>query len=366
MMDSKLNFRLRLALLTVLVGLLVVWTGTARADNTPGAYRQANRWLIVIETSRAMQPRSEAVAQLAGNLVLSGMNGQLRPGDTIGVWTFNASLRVGEFPLQTWKPEEAKSLAANLAAFVARQKFEGRSGRGQVFTTMNQVISNSEFITVVLLTSGNATFSGTPFDKAINTIQQQWLVRQEKAGQPFVTMLRAQGGHITDFEVGRPPLSLDFPPLPAELLVTNPIVVATPPKPLPPSPPPVAGSNLIVYGKKVVAAEDPTLERANQPEPLPVVEVKTNPPAPVIKAVTNPPVVEIPRQTNQAAVVVAKPQTNAPAEAPVKAASSTKGLAIFGAVAALAAVAFLWLVRKRSPSEPRVSLITRSLDREKK
>ena len=49
------------------------------AQTEPVTYRTSNRWLIIVETSRAMQPRAEAVAQIAGNLLLSEMNGQLRP-----------------------------------------------------------------------------------------------------------------------------------------------------------------------------------------------------------------------------------------------------------------------------------------------
>ena len=333
----------------------------------PATHRPPNRWLLIVETSRAMQPRAEAVAQIAGNLALSGMNGQVRPGDTLGLWTFNAGLHRGEFPLQTWTADNTKAVAESVALFLARQKFEGRPSRSQVFPAMNGVISNSEFITVILISSGGETFSGTPFDKAINEIHQQWQSQQEKAHQPFLTMLRAQGGRITDFEVGRPPGPLEFPPLPPELQVADPVTETPPvPKPAATLPTPIV-PNLIVHGKK----PEPVAEIISNPPPVIVlatnvpasVEVKTNPPASVISKATN----AVPAATNPAAVALPSgPSTNLAVTAATESSVNEKTLWVAGVVAAGAAVGLVWVLARRSRSQTRVSLITRSLDRDKK
>ena len=327
---------------------------------TPGANRTPNRWLLIVETSRVMQPRSEAVAQIAANLVLSGMNGQVRPGDTLGLWTFNAGLHRGEFALQTWTTDNSKHIAESVALFLSRQKFEGRPSRSQLFPVMNSVISNSEFITVILISSGGETFSGTPFDKAINEIHQQWQTRQEKARQPFLTMLRAQSGRIADFEVGRPPGPLEFPPLPLELLVTNPVVQTPPaPKPVETLPPPVV-PNLIVHGKK----------------PEPVAEIISNPPPVVMSPTnvlasvdlkTNLPLVPVISQAATNTATVSASATNPPmaTAAAVKPSANGKTFWIAGLVA-FGAVGLVCLLARRARSQTRVSLITRSLDRDKK
>lgn len=343
----------------LLFGLLVPPTLVAQTNVT----RPSNRWLLIVETTRVMQPRAEAIAQSAGNLVLSGMGGQLQPGDTVGVWTFNSDLQSGVFPLQTVRADNMKAIAERVALFVARQKFEGRPGRDKVFPVMNNVISNSEFITVILVTGGSDVISGTPYDKAITAIYKQWQSQQEKARQPFLTMLRAQQGRVTDFEVGMPPGPLAFPPLPLELQapvrpVEGPVVVK------PAAPPPVV-PNLIVRGKKpepdIISNSPPVVvEKTVTPSPAltnATVETRTNlPPAPLatMNAATNFPA------TNVSAAGVA----NLPPPAP-KVSEGGVNYWIVG-TAVLAAVALVFVLARRSRSEPRVSLITRSLDRDQK
>ena len=330
------------------------------------AARPSNRWLLIVETSRATQPRAEAVAQIAGNLVLSGMNGQMRPGDTLGLWTFNSDLHAGSFPLQTVGADNTQIIAQRVALFVAKQKFEGRASRDKLFPLMNGVISNSEFITVILISAGGENFSGTPFDKAINAIHQQWQAQQDKARQPFLTMLRAQGGHITDFEVGLPPAPLSFPPLPPELLIPDPVVEPpAPPQPVEAAPAPIV-PNLIVRGKKPEPEPAPTPPPAAPQNQDAVhspavathaaIEVKTNLPtsasAVLVKPVTN---LSLSSVTNPAAAGVA-PEVSA----------DGKTFWLLGAVAVVAVLGLVFGLVRRSRTQARVSLITRSLDRDKK
>ena len=68
--------------------------------NTARALPPSNRCLLIVETSRSMQRRAEAVLKAVQDLLTSGLNGQLRQGDTLGLWTFNDDLYTGRFPLQ--------------------------------------------------------------------------------------------------------------------------------------------------------------------------------------------------------------------------------------------------------------------------
>ena len=343
------------------------------SQTAPAAARPSNRWLLIIETSRAMQPRAEAIAQIAANLVLSGMSGQLHTGDTLGVWTFNSDLHAGSFPLQTVTPDNTKTIAERVALFVAQQKFEGWPGRDKVFPAMNSVISNSEFITVILVSGGGETFAGTPFDKAINAIHKKWQGQQDKARLPFLTMLRAQHGRTTDFEVSMPPGPLNFPPLPAELLIPDPIVEKrVPAKPVEVPPAPIV-PNLILHGKKpepvLEAVSNPAPASAEKTVPVPpptaptnaVGETKTNPPVPAVATATK-------VATNLSATnVIAGASTNQIATTTARTTTSEgKNFWLAGAVAALAAAGLVFVLFRRARSQPRVSLITRSLDRDKK
>lgn len=351
--------------------LLGLFAFSALAADPP-----ANRWLLIVETSRDTQSRADAVAQLGGNLILSGMNGQMHAGDTLGVWTFNKSLHTGEFPLQTWTPETAKTIAERAAMFLATRKFQSRPDFGKVSPAMEKIATNSAFLTVVVISSGGEKFRGTPYDSAINTIFKKWQTQQEKAGQPFVTVLRAEAGRFNDFKVNLPPAPLEMPELPPELAVaklpakpaaqapaaTNAAVEAPPPPPPSAMLPP-----LIVHGKKPEAEPEiqnnapatNSIAAAPRTSEVAAAEIKTNPPvaaAPVVLW-TNAPA------TNVAAVI----QTNAPTAKIETPASSPAKFFLIGALAIAGiglGVYFGFSARKRTA--PRASLITRSLERDKK
>ena len=76
--------------------------------NTAKAAPPSNRCLLIVETSRSMQRRADAVLKTVQDLLTSGLSGQLRQGDTLGLWTFNEDLYAGRFPLQTWSPAGAE------------------------------------------------------------------------------------------------------------------------------------------------------------------------------------------------------------------------------------------------------------------
>src|SRR5262245_19878674 len=76
-----------LSLVIALVLFLPCATRAAQAAKT-NAPASSNRWLFVVETSKSMQPRREAVSKVVQELLSSSMKGQIQPGDTNGVWTF--------------------------------------------------------------------------------------------------------------------------------------------------------------------------------------------------------------------------------------------------------------------------------------
>ena len=100
----------------------------------------SNRFLLIIETSRSMQRRADGALQAVKELLDSGMKGQLRAGDTLGLWTFNDELYAGEFPLQRWSPETQKAITTRALTFLREQKFEKQSSLEKVYPTLKQVI----------------------------------------------------------------------------------------------------------------------------------------------------------------------------------------------------------------------------------
>jgi hypothetical protein len=244
----------------LLAGLLFVMALTPcpllAQTNTAKAPLPSNRYLLVVETSRSMQRRSDAVVQTVQHLLKSGFGGQLRRGDTLGIWTYNESLHVGRFPLQKWSPERQQDVTLHTIAFLKGQKYEKQASIDKVLPSLSGVIKASPLITVILISSADETIRGTPFDARINAFYQEWHDEQQKARRPFVTVLRGQDGQLADFTVNAPPWPVQMPLLPQEAknadTVQNKLPEAGRAAPPPTTPP------LIISGKKA------------QPEPAPV------------------------------------------------------------------------------------------------
>lgn len=343
--------------------LLPAASSLAKTNTAP-----SNRWLIIVQTSRSMQPRAEAAHRLAADLVASGMNGQMRNGDTLGLWTFNDELHTGNIPLQDWFSSGANQIARRTYNFLSEQKNEKEPRLEKVSPEMLEVVKSSDFITVILISDGSSARLGTPFDERIQASYREWASQQQQKQMPFITVLRAEAGVFKHFIVNTPPFPLEFPPLPEELLKPR-VVESRTAAPEPPKPPPVTLPPLIISGRKpepVVTSSQPTNTpvAASQSEISPAMSqpATTNtapsvaqpaPPAPASNATTAVP----PGETRL------RPQatSNTTAGSTAKQSKALVWMAS-GTAAGVALLLVFVLARRRNPS--RVSLITRSLDRE--
>ena len=81
----------------------VIPVGLAAANTNSAPSRgESDRYLLIVDTSAAMERNAENTPRIVGQLMASGMIGQARAGDTFGLWTYNEVLRTGDFPLQRW------------------------------------------------------------------------------------------------------------------------------------------------------------------------------------------------------------------------------------------------------------------------
>lgn len=253
-----------------LAGVFVATDLKAAETATP-----SNRYLVVVETSRAMQRRQAGVADALRELIGSGMHGQKRPSDTLGLWTFDDELRSGRFPLQRWGQAADQEITEKVVSFIRDQTNDGPAKLDKVLPGIASLIRNSEFISVVLVTSGEEKLFGTPFDQQINRTFALWQKEQQRTHMPMLTFLRATRGQITAYAVGPAPWPLELPPLPPEfrsvITVSKPArtnATAAAPKPVKPAetvPP------LIVVGKT------PKPETTETPSSLPPPPVATPP-----------------------------------------------------------------------------------------
>jgi len=156
----------------------------------------------------------------------------------------NQELYTGRMPLRRWSTPLQHEIVSDTLDFFKSQKYEKQPGFSSVRPALDKVIKDSEFITVVLISSGEEAITGTPFDDKINELYKGWKVDQEKTKMPFVTVLRAKRGTITGYTAVPVPWQVEIPPWPA-----NPIAKAAETNPSASSQPSTVQS-LIVTGKK--------------------------------------------------------------------------------------------------------------------
>jgi hypothetical protein len=210
----------------VLFGLVLTSQGLPAQTPKP-APKPSGRYLLIVETSTLMRRRAVAVQDAVRSLLRSGLNGQLRRGDTLGIWTFNEELYAGRFPLQSWVPESREDVAQAGVEFLKKQRYEKQARLESMFPELQQVINSSETITVLLISTGESEMTGTPFDQQINATYAQWRREMQRTQMPFITVLRARNGQMASHIVNMAPWPVEFP---AFTPGPQPAVAAQPPQ----------------------------------------------------------------------------------------------------------------------------------------
>jgi hypothetical protein len=274
----KATARALVALICVCFGFGVsAETNTVPVKEPP----MSKRYLFVLETSHAMQRRADGTLQAIQNLLSSGIGGQLRRGDTIGFWTYDADLHAGNFALQRWTPDTHRPICLRVANFVKEQKYQGVPKIEKVLAAMESVIKDSPLITIIFISDGTQEIQGTPFDERISESFKMWRSEQQSARMPLITVLRGVEGKLAQFTVNPAQWQVEVPPLPDEYQkpqVTKVVTNAPTAKP-----PPVIGQPLIISGKK--STETPktsTAQSTAPPAPAPQKEPDVTPQSPKI------------------------------------------------------------------------------------
>ena len=185
--------------------------------------REENRFLFVVETSLPMSRMSKAAAETVRELIGSGVQGQMQPGDTFGLWTFNEQLSA-EFPMQQWTPAGSEKFAQDAFDYLKKKRFEKKAVLLTVLKPLSPVIKSSRAITVILISAGSEPMRGTPFDQEINSIYPVYASELREAKLPFVTILVGRNGkwvaHSVNSSLG--PIQIPNPPIVPVPVVSRP------------------------------------------------------------------------------------------------------------------------------------------------
>jgi hypothetical protein len=231
--------------------LLILFCGfvvpifTAEPASKPVA--QENRFLFIVEDSSAMDRAAKAAQQTVRDLIESGVQGEMHPGDMFSLWTFGETLNA-TFPVQHWSPNESQALSEMAGDFLKKRKYEKKAELRIALAPAYSLIKASKSITVILISTGTEAIRGTPFDKEINMIYPQYSRELREAKIPFVTVLIGFNGRPVAYSVNSSvgPIEIPQPPLRREktaptetgdavphtnsVSATNPVAIAKAPK----------------------------------------------------------------------------------------------------------------------------------------
>ena len=154
------------------------------------------RYLFLIDTSAAMSRQKEKASDTIHRLILSGIDGRIRTGDTLGIWTVREEIYTNAFPARMWVPAEKQELATRAYRFLRDQKFTKKARLDGLWTAIEDAARASGALTVFLLSDGTSQLTGTPFDAPVNEIFKKHAAGMRKAKKPFVIVFVAQEGRV--------------------------------------------------------------------------------------------------------------------------------------------------------------------------
>ncbi|MBC8003225.1 MAG: hypothetical protein H7X97_11630 [Opitutaceae bacterium] len=202
--------------------VLLLWSFCLGTHAQPGGKQatpqRENRFLFILEASAATKRNAETCQRTVIELLGDEISGQMKPGDSFSIWTYNESLSAGRFPSQRWNPETRRNTLRQVTNFLATVKYE-KVGRFDVLRpAIESVAKNSPRLTIILLTDGKQRVSGLKFDAEINKLFDDNYSAMREARMPFVTILVARNGEPVAFSVNSTlgPIKYPRPPPPID------------------------------------------------------------------------------------------------------------------------------------------------------
>jgi len=232
---------------SVILGLALAPCFAGEPARPPKPPADGNRFLFVVATSQSMEHFQHSGRQAVFDLIYSGIDSQMRAGDTYGVWTFSDQTRAGVFPIQVWNPKATLQLASRVGVFLEAQKYGKGARLDRVMAKLLPLIRSVKDVNVLIISDGESRLKGTPFDDRINSACQKISFNARRAKKPVVTTLVARNGKIIG---GSVVIAGEPVKLPGSVALAQTAPTAEMKPPVPPATPPV--SKVITFLKKPV------------------------------------------------------------------------------------------------------------------
>ena len=225
-----------------------------------GRLPEGNRFLFVIENSLGTERIDQPMRQAFFDILYCGVCNHLQPGDTFGVWTFNATTCT-EYPMQVWQPTNRLELASRATQFVKGRGYGKQARIELLISDLVRVVRAARDVNILIFSDGNNKFKGTPFDRQINTFFKEKGQEFRQRKDPFVITLIARGGELISWAVNQPGdlIAQPLTPPPPTNLAATPAAVPVDPLPKKPAREPI----VMTATKKPAAISPPTAVATN-------------------------------------------------------------------------------------------------------
>src|SRR5689334_11779918 len=155
------NERILRLLIAHLLCALALTSGLAAEKKAAAPPQEGGRFLFVVETSTAMAPFEHAGGQTVFDLIFSGLDGQMQPKDTIGIWTFGEEVHAGLFPMQVWTPEQKARVATEAGMFLKDQHHDRQAHLDRVIRKVLPLVVAVKDVNIFIVSGNEVTWKGT-------------------------------------------------------------------------------------------------------------------------------------------------------------------------------------------------------------
>jgi hypothetical protein len=215
-----------LSLLFRLAGLLLL-TLTSHLSAAEPVAPAPNKYLFVVETSRAQSQNAERIGLAVADLIQHGLHGRMQPGDRFTIWTYNEKTDIPSFPTETWDPAEARPISNRAFYHLFRHKYEKKSVLTVALQSMLAALQNNPNLSIYLVFDGSQPIVSFPFAAEINTVLRTNFASWRTNKTPCVVALAVEQHKFVNWAVG-----ICDPPHPIQMVAKMPE-----PEPVPPAPP---------------------------------------------------------------------------------------------------------------------------------